>query len=130
MDIDEIMKMLDWNNTAETQEQGRELTKKVECINVFIQPTHRKYGKNVWDNCAIILSEKSDAELETFLYGLFHWLDDMTCPGAKTIIERLFKYKTTQKFNYIMNDCIEDAIKLNDEVWLNALLEVKKKHMG
>ena len=52
VNIDAIMALLDWNNSAEQQERGIELAKNVKCINVFLQPNQREYGKNVWDNCA------------------------------------------------------------------------------
>lgn len=55
VNIDAIMALLDWNNSAEQQERGIELAKNVKCINVFLQPNQREYGKNVWDNCAKIL---------------------------------------------------------------------------
>ena len=60
VNIDAIMALLDWNNSAEQQERGIELAKNVKCINVFLQPNQREYGKNVWDNCAKILSERSN----------------------------------------------------------------------
>lgn len=49
VNIDAIMALLDWNNSAEQQERGIELAKNVKCINVFLQPNQREYGKNVWD---------------------------------------------------------------------------------
>ena len=89
VNIDAIMALLDWNNSTEQQERGIELAKDVKCINVFLQPNQREYGKNVWDNCAKILSERSDAELSPYLVDLMRWLQDMNWPGAFCILERL-----------------------------------------
>ena len=71
VNIDYIMGLLDWNNPENMQEEGRALAREVSCINVFIQPCDRKYNKNVWDNCALILSERSDEELRPYLDRLF-----------------------------------------------------------
>lgn len=38
VNIDYIMDLLDWNNSAEQQEQGMKLAQSVKCINVFLQP--------------------------------------------------------------------------------------------
>ena len=46
VNIDAIMALLDWNNSTEQQERGIELAKDVKCINVFLQPNQREYGKN------------------------------------------------------------------------------------
>ena len=56
--IDYIMDLLDWNNSKEDQERGVKLAESVKCINVFLQPNSYRYGKNVWDNCAKILSAR------------------------------------------------------------------------
>ncbi len=62
-----IMDLLDWNNSIEKQEQGVKLAKDVKCIHVFLQPGNRYYGKNVWDNCAKFLSERSNEEPSPYL---------------------------------------------------------------
>ena len=63
IDIDYIMTLLDWNESDENQCYGLELAKKVNCFNVFLQPCNKNINKNVWNNCAKILSDKSDEEL-------------------------------------------------------------------
>ena len=60
MDIDDILKMLDWNNDLKTQQEGRRIAGKVKCLSVFVQPMDKQFNKNIWENCAIILSEKQD----------------------------------------------------------------------
>ena len=125
MDIDEIMDMLDWNNTIEIQEEGRKLAKQIRCINVFLQPGHPGHIKNVWDNCAIILAERSDKELQPYLYQLFKWLVDMNWPGAVCIDKRLRQYKKDHLFDFVLDECINEAQALGEENWLNVLLTFK-----
>ena len=81
--IDEIMDMLDWNNSIEVQEKGIELGGKVRCINVFLQPGHPGHCKNVWDNCAKILSQKSDETLKPYISNLLEWIEDSNWPGLE-----------------------------------------------
>ena len=123
VNIDEIMDMLDWNNPPEVQEQGRALARNVRCINVFLQPGHPGHVKNVWDNCAMILSERSDQELQPYLYNLFLWLKDMTCPGAECIFSRLMQYKRDDMFEFALKECKKEARALNEHNWGYALAE-------
>ena len=89
IDIDYIMTLLDWNESDENQCYGLELAKKVNCFNVFLQPCNKNINKNVWNNCAKILSDKSDEELSPYLPELFRWLKDLNWPGAICIYDRL-----------------------------------------
>ncbi len=122
-DIDYIMYLIDWERTEEEQKLGIKLARKVKTISAFLQPK----GKNLWDNCAIILSEKSDEELKPYLSELFEWLEDLNWPGAFCIWNRLREYKDKEWFDVILNYKIEDAIALNREIWLDNLLELKKE---
>ncbi len=45
VNIDYIMDLLDWNNSIEKQEQGVKLAQSIKCVNVFLQPGNRYYGK-------------------------------------------------------------------------------------
>ena len=125
--IDEIMDMLDWNNSFEIQKRGRELSKEIKCINVFVQPLHPEHNKNVWDNCAMILSERSDKELHPYLYQLLDWILDMNWPGAFCIWERLKEYGDMEWFNYVLSDCIKEAKMLGEEQWLSNLLKLQSE---
>ena len=66
VDINDIMDLLDWNQSAENQAKGRALAQDIECINVFLQPCS-PYGKTVWENCAEILSGKTNEERFPYL---------------------------------------------------------------
>lgn len=123
--IDEIMDMLDWNNPPEVQEKGRLLAGKVKCFNVFLQPGHSKYKKNVWDNCAMILAEKTDAELRPYVRELFEWLADLNWPGAFCIWDRLKQYEDQEWLNSILLSCIDEAKALKDSEWLSNLHEFR-----
>ena len=87
--IDEILDMLDWNNSQEIQAKGVSLGSKVDDLSVFLQPVSEKHKKNVWDNCALILDGKSDEELAPYLPQLLEWLQDLNWPGTFTIIRTL-----------------------------------------
>lgn len=127
VNIDKIMDMLDWNNPPEIQEEGRALAKETRCINVFLQPGHPGHAKNVWGNCAIVLSERSDKELRPYLYQLFKWLVDMNWPGADCIYNRLKKYKRDSMFEFVLSECVDEARALAETIWLDTLLRFDKE---
>lgn len=128
VNIDKIMDMFDWNNPPEVQEEGRRLAKEVRCINAFIQPGHLGHIKNVWDNCALVLAERSDTELRPYVGDLFHWLIDMNWPGAECIWDRLMRYKDRKWLDYMLNECIKEAKALKEDIWLNVLLDFRKQY--
>lgn len=123
--IDDIMYMLSWDKPLEVQQQGIELSKNIKCINVFLQPCHKEHNKNVWDNCAFILSQRKDEELNPYLHSLFEWLQDMNWPGAECIFERLKNFKEDSLFTFVLDEIIEEARKLEDDIWLDTLLRLK-----
>lgn len=119
------MDLLDWNNSIEKQEQGVKLAKEVKCINVFLQPGSYYYGKNVWDNCAKILSARSNEELSPYLIELMEWLQDMNWPGAFCILNRLKEMVNEQLFKHSYTICLKCAKALDDEVWESNLKILK-----
>ena len=125
VNIDYIMDLLDWNNSIERQEQGIEMAKDVKCINVFLQPGSRYYGKNVWDNCAKILSARSNEELSPYMIELMEWLQDMNWPGAFCIFDRLKGMVNEQLFQYSYTICLKCARALDDETWESNLRMLK-----
>ena len=124
--IDDIMDMLDWNQSKEEQEKGLKLAKNIKSINVFIQPLDPKHNKNVWENCAKVLSERSDEELKPYIIPLLEWLQDMNWPGAFIIFERLKNYKDKNNFDWSYYEVMNRAVKLNDEIWKENLIELSK----
>ena len=126
-DIDYIMELLDWNRTEEEQAKGRELARDVKSINVFLQPKGKNCNKNVWDNCAFILAERSDEELGPYLLNLMAWLEDMNWPGAFCILDRLNRYADTSMFNWALEASIELAKATHAKIWRKNLKEIKRR---
>lgn len=127
-DVSYIMDMLDWGMSPEVQSKGRELAKSVEEVTPFLQPVTPKHNKDVWRNCAEILAERSDVELQPHLVALLEWLQDMNWPGADCVLERLCAYTETPEFRWAILRCMNCAKETGDQVWLHNLLRVRKNH--
>ena len=125
VNIDYIMELIDWNNSIEEIALGIRLARDVKCINAFLQPGS-PYGKNVWDNCAKILSERTNEELAPYLIELMEWLQDMNWPGAFCILDRLKKMTGDSLFEYLYNSSLKYAKVLEDDVWESNLKMLKK----
>ncbi len=121
LSIDYIIGLLDWGRSLEEQAQGIELAKGVRCIKAFILPC----SKSAWDNCAKVISTKTDEELEPYLPELFKWLQDMNWPGARCILDRLNGFQNSKAFNLCLGASMQRAEALHDDIWLETLQEVK-----
>ena len=119
--IDCIMQLLDWNRSKEDQSKGLDLARGVRSFNVFLQPRDNEFNKNVWDNCAIIISEKSDEELQPYLPELFAWLQDMTWPGASSILKRLKEFNKNTAYQTALSVSISHAKAEGDVLWEDLL---------
>ena len=122
--IDKIMDMLDCNNSVGVQEKGIEFAKNVKCINVFVLPKHPGYNKNVWENCAKILADKTDKILNPYLIKLLEWIKDLNWPGALIIINRLKKIYDTEMLSFAVKECIRIASVTDNHIWLENLSEL------
>lgn len=122
--IDQIMNMLDWNNSLEIQQEGVELGKSVKCINAFILPMNPEWNKNVWENCAKILNDKNDKILNPYLIKLLEWVEDFNWPGALIIIERLKKFSEMEMLSFAVKECVNIASATNNIIWLENLSEL------
>ncbi len=125
IDIDYIMGLLDWNKSIADQAEGIKMAENIENINVFLQPCSKNYNKNVWDNCAKILSARSNEELSPYMIELMEWLQDMNWPGAFCIFDRLKGMVNEQLFQHSYTICLKYAQALEDEVWENNLRMLK-----
>lgn len=125
VDVDYIISLFHWDRSEKDQALGLELARDVKSINVFLQPGTLA-GKPTWDNCAKVLSKKSDAELEPYLFELFEWIQDLNWPGALCIHERLQRFQRSEEFERVYNNCLTCASFTDDEVWEEYLLEVKR----
>ena len=126
LDYDEIIEMLDWNNPPEVQEKGIELARQVKCLNVFLQPFLPNASKSLWENCAIVLCEKTDIELRPYLYDLLWWISDLNVPGAELIFERLKKFEFSIVFQKKIEKSKLVAIALNDRFLLSLIKEIEE----
>ena len=128
VDIIEIMDMLDWNMPPNIQFEGLCLARNnIETIAPFIQPMTPKHNKNVWQNCAVVIAEKSDEKLKPYLVQLLEWLQDMNWPGAFSILDRLQKYSDYNSICGAINVCIERAKDCGDEIWESNLYLLLQK---
>ena len=126
VDITEIMDMLDWNMSPEIQLEGISLARNIETIIPFIQPLTPKHNKNVWGNCAVIISERSDEEIKPHLPEVLEWLQDMNWPGAFCILDRLKNYSDKNSILSAISICIQKAKDCNDEIWEGNLLTLQR----
>ena len=121
VDITEIMDMLDWHMPTEIQTEGISLARNIETITPFIQPLTPQHNKNVWENCAVIISERSDEEIKPHLPEVLEWLQDMNWPGALCILDRLRKFSDSNTIFEAINTCIQKARENRDDVWNSNL---------
>ena len=126
VDITDIMDMLDWHMSPEIQLEGISLARNIETIIPFIQPLTPKHNKNVWGNCAVIISERSDEEIKPHLPEVLEWLQDMNWPGAFCILDRLKNYSDKNSILSAISICIQKAKGCHDEIWEGNLLTLQR----
>lgn len=114
VDINELFEMISWNSSEEKQRQGIEEGKKVKYLSVLFQPVE---DKSVWENCAKIICERSDQELDSYLFEMFEWLQDMNWPGFFIIYNRL-KEMSPRCIKPGYSYSIKMALLTQDESWL------------
>lgn len=121
-DIDNVMDMLDCNNSEEIQEKGIKLAKQIKDLSVFLQPTGLIHDKNVWENCARIVCKRSDVELAPYLTSLLAWLQDLNWPGVFIVIDRLRSFSGDLLLKPFIQtiDQISDR-PANDNEWLDNI---------
>ena len=117
-EIDVIMGMLGWNNSAEEQAAGLAQAAQVENFQVFLQPRTEH-------NCAKALAMRSDAELDACLENLLAWLRDMNWPGAFLILERLQAFQNSAALHRAIAESLLCAQALGDEVWEENLRKLQ-----
>lgn len=128
MNIKQILSMIDWNMPIETQSKGIKLARSIDTIVPFIQPLTPEHNKNVWENCAIIIAEKSDEIIKPHLVQLLEWLQDMNWPGAFCILSRLNNYTDDKSIQNAIKICLKKSQQTNNKIWESNLLEIKKSH--
>lgn len=124
MTNEEMFELLDANNSEKSQKKGLDYARTIKNLEIFIQPFFGCRSKMIWDNCALILSEKSDEELEPYLVELLKWLQDLNWPGALTIMNRLRKYEKNNVFMMSLAYCMNCIEKTNDKIWEENLRDL------
>ncbi len=117
----EILKMLSWNNPDAVQQKGMALASEIKYLGLFFMPFVGEDSKSLWQNCAVILSKKTDAQLTPWLLQCFFWLQDMNWPGAVIIADRLSAYADKQKLQHEKQKAVKIAEVLKDSEWLEWL---------
>lgn len=87
--FDDFYSRLLWGQPKEVQQAAIEEARSIQNLWLFIQPMILPNPKAVWENCAIILAQRTDSELEPYLPQIFEWLQDLNWPGAIIIHNRL-----------------------------------------
>lgn len=125
VDIDTLFEMLDENQPIEVQEDAIREARKIKSLSVFMQPVEYKLS---WKNCAKVICEKTDKELNSYKYEMLEWLQDLNWPGAFLIMERLEKMNPQLLLNATIY-AVKQALLLKDNEWLtymSYLLKNKK----
>ena len=125
VDIDTLFEMMDEGQPAEIQEEALREARKIKSLSVFMQPI--EYGWS-WENCAKVICEKTDEELNKYTCEMLEWLQDINWPGAFLIMERLEKMNPQLLLNATIY-AVKQALLLKDNEWLtymSYLLKNKK----
>ena len=124
VDIDEIMYLIDWKRSDIEQRRGVAMAREVSCITAFFLPVGPGYSKSVWENCAIIIAERSDEELEPHIDKMLFWLEDMNWPGSERIQMRLIQVKKIDTLRMCLETLVPVLHSLHKEAWLRSLAEL------
>ena len=116
--IDEIIAMLDWRNSKATQSMGIEAGCSIKCIKAFFQPLSDRLGKNVWDNCALIVCSHTDEALNPYIVDMLLWLQDLNWPGALKIMQRLQRFENVSVLATTIMQMLPALVALEDTTWL------------
>ena len=114
IDIDTLYEMLDERKPIEVQEEAIREARKIKSLSVLMQPVEYKLS---WKNCAKVICEKKDEELNSYTYEMLEWLRDLNWPGAFLIMERLEKMDP-QLLVYDVIYKVKQALLLKDNEWL------------
>ena len=123
-DIDYILDLLDCNNSIQNQTKGLELAKNIRCLSGFVMPRSTDNYQNKWANCARVLAERPDEELQWCLHKLFEWLQYPEEAGSGIIRDRLKKYEKNGIFMMDIEHAKKEMKALNEEKVLAILCEI------
>ena len=119
--VERLFEMLSWNSPEEVQREGIAEAKNVQYLSIFFQPLE---DKSVWENCANVISDKSDTELLPYLANMLEWLQDGNWPGYDTIFARLAQMPQ-DALAPMLASCADMAEHTQDEAWLASLAQLQ-----
>lgn len=122
--IKEVLKMLSCNNFEEVQAEGLKLASDIRYLGHFFQPSVDGETESLWENCALVLSERTDKALSDYLLWCFIWIKDINCSGADKIFNRLKKYTDKESLEREKEKAIRIAKTLDDDKWLDTLYQI------
>lgn len=122
----QIYKLVDWKNNQETQNDGILLASQINNLSLLIQPCHERFNKNIWDNCALVLAQKTDDELNPYLLQLLEWIQDLNWPGATIIHERLQSFDNCTFLKEAIKSSLIRSQVTGDVIWQHNLLEIQE----
>ncbi|MEI3072289.1 MAG: hypothetical protein V8T47_07355 [Oscillospiraceae bacterium] len=123
-EIDVIMGMLDWNNSAEEQAAGLAQAAQVENFQVFLQPCTEHLQQKRVACLPKALAMRSDAELDACLENLLAWLRHELA-GRFSILERLQAFQNSAALHRAIAGSLLCAQALGDEVWEENLRKLQ-----
>lgn len=115
--INQLFEMLSSDSPVEIQNRGIEEAENIKYLSIFFQPVE---DKGVWENCAKVVSKKTDAVLKDYLIWMFEWLQDANWPGFFVIYDRIKQMDAEfvlPAYIYTINK----AMRSEDENWLDYL---------
>ena len=124
--FDDFYSRLSWSSPEEVQKSAIEEASSIQNLWLFIQPMILPNPKAVWENCAIILAQRTDSELEPYLDRIFEWLQDLNWPGAIIIHNRLLDMEEQMRSEQLARSQ-KQAQRENDDEWLFNLKYLQDK---
>ena len=116
---EKILQMLNWKNDDATKEKGRQLAAQLTDLSCLMQPIN---DKSTWEDCAMVLAEKSDLVLVPYLDELLEWLQDLNWPGTFIIIDRLKIFSADLLLEPFLQAVSKTANRAEDDnEWLDNL---------
>lgn len=119
--IDRVLALLSWDCSLDEQTEGLKLARQTECLKCFFQPLGNGIGKDCWENCAVVVCEHTDEELQPYVLDMLLWLEDLNWPGAGYVQRRLTQFLDVRLLAVVLNKMVPALSVLNEESWLISL---------
>ena len=113
-EVKRVLSMLHSNKSKEIQKKGIKKALEIEDIGIFFDI--KFFGNFLYfENCAHVISTKTDIELEPYISEMMEWIEDLNIPGAITILDRLNRMQGERLKDYFLKRVREAIILDNDE---------------